>query len=458
MSSLKKLLVLGAGESGVGAALLARQNGWEVLVSDGGVLAENYRKELEAADIAFESGGHSEAAFQEVALVVKSPGISGNAPAVQRLLHMGVPVISEIEFAARYLGDSRVIAITGSNGKSTTTKLVYHLLKTAGLDVSLTGNIGFSLARQIAQKPTDWYALEISSFQLDDIVDFRPFVAVVLNITPDHLDRYEYSLEKYAAAKMRITENQTAGDFLLLNADDSRLENAFHAKGSAAQVVCFSLEKPCGANDIVACRNNGLLKVGISGKSLHFPENKLPVKGRHNEANALAAATAALLAGVAPERIATGLQSFEGLPHRLEKVGEIQGVTFINDSKATNVDSVWYALDSMTAPTILILGGQDKGNDYRQIEALVAEKVKAIVCMGLDNTPIHAAFGNKGIPVVETTSAKAAVAASLGLAQSGDVVLLSPACASFDLFKNYEDRGHQFRNAVETYSQTAQTA
>lgn len=452
MFPLKKLLILGAGESGVGAALLASRKGCDVFVSDGGEIKEDFRKELDAAGVAYEGGGHSEKAFSGVDLVVKSPGISGTAAAVLRLREAGVPVISEIEFAARYVGASKIIAITGSNGKSTTTKLVYHLLQTAGMSVSLTGNIGYSLARQIAEAPTDWYALEISSFQLDDIVDFQPDVAVVLNITPDHLDRYEYSLEKYAAAKMRITENQGAEDYLILSADDSRLENAFVVKGTAAQVARFSVEKSCGENGVVACKNGDHLVVKISGKSLSFPVQKLAVKGRHNEANALAAATAALLAGVSPEAIATGLQTFSGLPHRLEPVGSINGVQFINDSKATNVDSVWYALDSMTTPIILILGGQDKGNDYGQIQALVSGKVKAIVCMGVDNAPIHAAFDALGIPVVDTASAEKAVAAALGLATAGDTVLLSPACASFDLFKNYEDRGQKFREAVQKYS------
>lgn len=457
MNMQQKLLILGAGESGVGAALLASQQGWDVFVSDGGEVKATYAAELDAAGILYEGGGHSEKAFEGISLAVKSPGISGNIPAVKRLRDAGVPVISEIEFAARYLGNSRVIAITGSNGKSTTTKLVYHLLKTGGFDVSLTGNIGFSLARQMAQSPTDWYALEISSFQLDDIADFRPHIAVVLNITPDHLDRYEYKLEKYAAAKMRITENQTGDDFLILNADDERLNAAFGVKGTAAQVLRFSMEKSCGET-IAACRNGANLSIQISGNKLDFRTQKLSVKGRHNEANALAASTAALLAGVAPGSVSAGLQTFEGLPHRLEPVGEIAGVQFINDSKATNVDSVWYALDSMTAPTILILGGQDKGNDYSQIQALVSGKVKAIVCMGLDNKPIHAAFGDTGIPVLDTASAESAVEAALALSRPGDVVLLSPACASFDLFKNYEDRGRQFRNAVKKYSSTSQPA
>lgn len=452
MSLLKKLLVLGAGESGVGAALLASRKGWDVFVSDGGTIGEKYRKELDAAGIAYERGGHSEQAFSRVDLVVKSPGISGKVPAVQRLLGAGVPVISEIEFAARYAGDSKIIAITGSNGKSTTTKLVYHLLKTAGLSVSLTGNIGYSLARQIAEAPTDWYALEVSSFQLDDIIAFRPDVAVVLNITPDHLDRYEYSLGKYAAAKMRITENQTESDYLILSADGPRLEDAFAVKGTAAQVLRFSVEKACGENGIIACKKEEDLLLSFSGNTLSFPVEKLAVKGRHNEANALAAASAALLAGVSPEAIATGLQTFIGLPHRLEPVGSINGILFINDSKATNVDSVWYALDSMTAPTVLILGGQDKGNDYSQITELVSGKVKAIVCLGINNAPIHTAFDALGIPVVDTASAEAAVAAALALSKAGDAVLLSPACASFDLFKNYEDRGAQFRNAVQKYS------
>ncbi len=447
MALSQKLLILGAGESGVGAALLAKKEGWDVLVSDGGAIGAGYRKELESAGITFEEGGHSERAFESVSLVVKSPGIPSTAPAVQRLIAAGVPLISEIEFAARYIGDSCIIAITGSNGKSTTTKLAFHLLKTGGLNVSLTGNIGYSLARQIAEKPTDWYALEISSFQLDDIAQFRPHIAVVLNITPDHLDRYEYSFEKYAAAKMRITENQDGGDFLLLNADDKGLKAALEADASGAQTLYFSVEKNCGEG-ISACKNGDVLHIEAAGKSLSIPVKNLPLKGRHNEANCLAASLAALLAGVSPEHILGGLQTFEGLPHRLENVGEINGVRFINDSKATNVDSVWYALDSMDAPTILILGGQDKGNDYSQIHALVSGKVKAIVCLGIDNTPIHSVFGNLNIPVVETQSATAAVEASLSLATAGDVVLLSPACASFDLFKNYEDRGRQFRNAV----------
>lgn len=451
MELSQKLLILGAGESGVGAALLAKQEGWDVLVSDGGAMGAGYRKELETAGIAFEEGGHSERAFENISLVVKSPGIPSTAPAVQKLLAASVPVISEIEFAARYAGNSRIIAITGSNGKSTTTKLAYHLLKTGGLDVSLTGNIGYSLARQMAENPTDWYALEVSSFQLDDIAQFHPHIAVVLNITPDHLDRYEYSFEKYAAAKMRITENQGGGDFLILNADDKGLKSALEADASEAQTLYFSTEKNCGEG-IAACKSGDMLNVEAAGKSLSIPVKNLTLKGRHNEANCLTASLAALLAGVEPERILKGLQNFEGLPHRLENVGEINGVRFINDSKATNVDSVWYALDSMDAPTILILGGQDKGNDYSQIKTLVSEKVKAIVCMGIDNTPIHAAFGNGKIPVVETQSATAAVEASLSLATAGDVVLLSPACASFDLFKNYEDRGRQFRNAVAEYS------
>lgn len=451
MQSVQKLLILGAGESGVGAALLAKKEGWEVFVSDGSAIAESYRKELQEAGISFEEGGHSEATFENVSLVVKSPGIPSKVPAVQRLIAAGIPVISEIEFAARYAGASRIIAITGSNGKSTTTKLVYHLLKTGGLDVSLTGNIGYSLARQMAENPTDWYALEVSSFQLDDIAQFRPHIAVVLNITPDHLDRYEYSFEKYAAAKMRIKENQDASDFLLLNADDKGLKGALEADASDAQKLYFSTEKNCGEG-ISACKNGDQLHIQAAGKTLSIATKSLSLKGRHNESNCLVASLAALLAGVSPERIISGLQNFEGLPHRLESVGEINGVRFINDSKATNVDSVWYALDSMDAPTILILGGQDKGNDYSQIQALVSEKVKAIVCMGVDNRPIHAAFDNMGIPVVDMASAEAAVKTSLSMAAAGDVVLLSPACASFDLFKNYEDRGRKFRAAVEELS------
>ncbi|RYD51928.1 MAG: UDP-N-acetylmuramoyl-L-alanine--D-glutamate ligase [Sphingobacteriales bacterium] len=455
-----KLLILGAGESGVGAALLGRQQGWDVLVSDGGLLKDSFRKELQSNDIAFEEGGHSEQAFDGVSLVVKSPGIPGTVPAVQRLLQAGVPIVSEIEFAYRYKGNARIIAITGSNGKSTTTKLIYHLLRTGGLDASLTGNIGLSLARQIATHPTDWYVVEVSSFQLDDIETFRPHIAVVLNITPDHLDRYNYKIESYAAAKMRITEVQQPADYLVLNADDAGLKTAVTAMPvSKAQLLSFSLEQTC-TDRVCACKEGSQLVVRTSGTSVTVPVRELALKGRHNESNCLAAATAALLAGVLPEAVVAGLRDFEGLPHRLETVGMLSGITFINDSKATNVDSVWYALDSMTTPTILILGGQDKGNDYSQIRNLVAEKVKAIVCMGVDNAPIHAAFGDLSLPIVDTDSATAAVDTALSLAQSGDTVLLSPACASFDLFKNYEDRGTQFRNAVQQtiLSQTTQPA
>ncbi len=445
-TSSQKLLILGAGESGIGAALLGKAKGWDVFVSDGGTIAAEFWKELADAAILLEEGGHSDARLAWADLVVKSPGIPESAAAVQAVRSAGIPLISEIEFAYRYKGAGKIIAITGSNGKSTTTKLVYHLLKTAGYSVSLTGNIGVSLARQIATAPTDWYAVEVSSFQLDDIVDFKPEIAALLNITPDHLDRYNYELSEYAAAKMRIFENQAAGDIAILNADDENIKGASAGKTFGAEVRSFSSKE--------TAQSAGWLTVDAlhfrnAGGEITIPFSDFSLAGSHNAANALAAGLCTLAAGISEKDLRAGLQNFEGLEHRLESTGEIDSVQFINDSKATNVDSVWYALESLRAPAVLILGGVDKGNDYSLIEKLVQEKVKAIVCMGTDNAPIQKAFAHLGIPILETQSATEAVKTAFAQALAGDVVLLSPACASFDLFKNYEDRGRQFKAAVQ---------
>ncbi len=443
----QKLLILGAGESGIGAALLGKAKGWDVFVSDGGTIAAEFWKELADAAILLEEGGHSDARLEWADLVVKSPGIPESAPAVQTIRSAGVPLISEIEFAYRYKGAGKIIAITGSNGKSTTTKLVYHLLKTAGYSVSLTGNIGISLARQIATAPTDWYAVEISSFQLDDIQTFRPEIAALLNITPDHLDRYNYELSQYAAAKMRIFENQAAGDIAIVGAEDENIKVASAGKPFGAEVLYFSSKS---TSQSAGWLTVDALHFQIAGGEISIPLSEFSLAGSHNAANALAAGLCTLAAGISEKDLRAGLQNFEGLEHRLESAGEIDGVKFLNDSKATNVDSVWYALESLRQPAVLILGGIDKGNDYSLIEELVCQKVKAIVCMGTDNAPIQKAFSHLGIPILETQSATEAVQKAFQNAVAGDAVLLSPACASFDLFKNYEDRGGQFKAAVQT--------
>lgn len=444
----KRLLILGAGESGVGAALLGKQQGWDVFVSDGGRLKPAHREELTAAGIDFEEGGHTPERVLAADCVVKSPGISEKVGIVQTLRAAGIEIVSEIEFGFRYKGASKIIAITGSNGKSTTTKLTYHLLKTAGFDVSMVGNIGFSFARQIAEQPTDWYAMEVSSFQLDDIARFRPDVAVLLNITPDHLDRYNYRFEEYAAAKFRIAENQTPDDFFIFNADDPVISDLIASRpGLAAKTLPITMNEQNVKADGAFVRDDEM-HLRYEGDDASLPVQDLTVKGRHNQYNSMAAGISARIAGIRKEKIRESFSSFEGLEHRLEAVATVRGVDFINDSKATNVNSVWFALESMKQPTVLILGGQDKGNDYTEILDLVKEKVKAIVCLGINNEAIHAAFDGVVPAVTDTQSAAAAVQAAYGLAQSGDAVLLSPACASFDLFQNYEDRGRQFKEAV----------
>lgn len=444
-----RLVVLGAAESGIGAALLGKQQGWDVFVSDGGKIKDKYKEELQAAGIEFEEQMHTEEKILNADCVVKSPGIPEKADIVKKVRAAGIEICSEIEFGYRYKADSKIIAITGTNGKTTTTALTYHILKEAAYDVALVGNIGYSFARQVATKPCEWYVMEVSSFQLDDIRYFRPDIAVLLNITPDHLDRYENNFDNYINAKFRIAENQTGRDYFVVNYDDEVIRQYITTHFIQSNTIFFTMSDQNITNE-GGFINDDQMNIRFNGEELNMSIHDLSVKGKHNQYNSMAAGISARIAGIRKEKIRESFSSFKGLEHRLEHVATIRGVEFINDSKATNVNSVWYALESMTHPTILILGGQDKGNDYSQLLELVQEKVKAIVCMGLDNAPIHAAFDGVVENVIDTKSAKDAVNAAYSLAEKGDVVLLSPACASFDLFANYEERGAQFREAVKS--------
>ncbi len=443
----KRLVILGAAESGVGAALLGKQQGWDVFVTDGGQLKPEYKETLVNAGIVFEEGGHTIEQVMNADVVVKSPGISDKVSIVKQIREAGIEVCSEIEFAYRYKDDSKIIAITGSNGKSTTTKLTYHLLKEGGLDVAMVGNIGYSFARQIAEKPCEWYVIEVSSFQLDDIHEFRPDVAVLLNITPDHLDRYDYKFDNYIASKFNIARNQRENNYFITNQDDPVITNYLQEHPIHSQTIFFTMSEQQHLNEGGFIKNDEM-HIKVDGEELNMSIHDLSLKGKHNQFNSMAAGISARIAGIRKEKIRESFATFEGLEHRLEFVATVRGVDFINDSKATNVNSVWFALESMKQPTVLILGGQDKGNDYNEIMELVQEKVKAIVCMGIDNTPIHAAFDSVVDNIIDTQSAKDAVKAAYALSEKGDAVLLSPACASFDLFKNYEDRGRQFKDAV----------
>jgi UDP-N-acetylmuramoylalanine--D-glutamate ligase len=444
----KNIVVLGAGESGNGAALLAKHNGIPVFVSDNGKIKDQYKQELEQEGIAFEEEGHNRDRIMTADLIIKSPGIPDKAPLIKELRAAGKEIISEIEFGFWYKGDSKIIAITGSNGKSTTTSLLYHLLKNAGLDVSMVGNIGISFAKQVSTNPTAWYVMEISSFQLDDIKEFRPEIGVLLNITPDHLDRYEYKFENYIKSKFRIAKNQTAEDILVLNVDDEAIKNYQELSLLKPKLIPITMSEHNLTQDEGAFMKGDELHLKYQGDDTNISIHDLALKGRHNQYNSMAAGISARAAGIRKEKIRESFSSFEGLEHRLEFVATVRGVDFINDSKGTNLNSVWFALESMKQPVVLILGGQDKGNDYNEIMDLVQEKVRAIVCMGVDNAPIHNAFENVIKNIVDTHSAADAVKAAYALAEKGDVVLLSPGCASFDLFKNYEDRGTQFKQAV----------
>lgn len=442
----KRMVILGGGESGVGAALLAKQQGYDVFLSDGSSLKEIYRNELRNAAIDFEEGGHSDDRVLNTDEVVKSPGIADKNPLVKKIREKGIPVISEIELAYRFKGDSKIIAITGSNGKTTTTALTYHIFKAAGVQCAMVGNIGFSFARQVAVDPKPLYVAEISSFQLDDISEFRPDIAILTNITEDHLDRYDYNFENYIASKFRIAMNQRPNDHFIYCYDDEitmKYIKQFNIQSNQLP-ISMKRELPNGA-----FIKDGDMYVRTGQDYMTMSVYDFALKGKHNQYNTMAACVAATTMDIRKEKIRDAVQNFQSLEHRMEHVATVRGIEFINDSKATNVNSTWYALESMTKPTVLILGGVDKGNDYTLIEELVREKVKAIICLGTDNRKIHEAFGNSVNPIVNTSSALEAVHAAFHFAEKGDVVLLSPACASFDLFKNYEDRGNQFKQAVK---------
>ncbi|NYJ28487.1 UDP-N-acetylmuramoyl-L-alanine--D-glutamate ligase [Allomuricauda sp. ARW1Y1] len=440
-----RLVILGGGESGVGTAILGKQKGFEVFVSDKGEIQEKYKEVLEHFEIEWESGEHTEAKILNADLVMKSPGIPDSVPLVKALVEKGVPVISEIEFASKYT-DASLIGITGSNGKTTTTMLTYHLLKNGGLNVGMAGNIGDSYAKMVAEKDFDHYVLEISSFQLDGIVDFKPHIAMITNITPDHLDRYEYKFENYIASKCRIAMNQDANDYLIYDADDEVIREALKKHPIQSKLVPFSVKRKLEEG---AWLEDKTIKIKLEHKTLEMSEDILALEGQHNVKNTMAASMAAMLVKVRKEAIRDSIQSFQGVPHRLEKVLKINHVEYINDSKATNVNATYYALDGIKKPIVWIVGGVDKGNDYAELMPLVREKVKAIVCLGADNSKLIDAFGNVIDLMVETYSMQEAVKVAYKIAERGDAVLLSPACASFDLFKNYEDRGDQFKNAVK---------
>ena len=441
-----RLVVLGAAESGVGAAVLAQQKGYDVFVTDMGTIKPRYKEMLDAHGIAWEEGGHTEARVLNADEVVKSPGIPDTAPLVAKLTEQGTPILSEIEFAARYT-DARMICITGSNGKTTTTSLIYHILRLAGEDVGLAGNIGHSLALQVAEAPHGTYVIELSSFQLDNMYKFRADIAVLLNITPDHLDRYAFCMQNYVESKMRILQNQDEQSTFVYWQEDEYIPKELPRHAEPCRRFGFTDEPKEGA---AGYAQDGKFVVQLP---FHFemPLAELSLPGKHNLRNCLAAAVATLSAGVDPEVVRRGLSDFPGVEHRLEKAGTVGGLHFVNDSKATNVDACYCALESMQTPVVLILGGRDKGNDYAQIVPFVKQKCRALVFMGVDNSKLHAAFDALGLPIADTHSMKECMEAAVKLAQPGDTVLLSPCCASFDLFKNMEDRGEQFKQWVRQW-------
>lgn len=441
----KRLVILGAGESGVGAALLGRQKGYDVFVSDESAIKEKYAKDLLHNQIPFEEKQHTSELILNADEVMKSPGIPDKAEIVKEIRGKGIPIISEIELAYRYKGESRIVGITGSNGKTTTTSLLYHMFRVAQMDCALVGNIGYSIARQVAEDPKEWYVAEISSFQLDDTVTFRPNVAILTNITEDHLDRYDYQLANYARSKFRIAMNQTMDDHFIYCEDDPVTMEYMKNQQINTNLLPFTMRREPNQGAYIA---NEQMIIKTGDEKMQMSVYDFTLKGKHNQYNTMAAGLAASIVGIRKSKIREAVQSFEALEHRMEFVVTIRGVDFINDSKATNVNSTWYALESMRKPVVLILGGVDKGNDYEMLRDLVKEKVKAIVCLGLDNRKIHEAFKNDVAVIFNTASAEEAVNASFRIANPGDAVLLSPACASFDLFNNYEDRGDQFKKAV----------
>ena len=442
---MERLVILGGGESGVGTAILGKQKSFDVFVSDSKSISEKYKQVLLHHEIHFEENQHSENLIFTANVVMKSPGIPEKAPIVKKLLELNIPVISEIEFAGQFT-NATIVGITGSNGKTTTTMLTHHILKKAGLNVGMGGNIGKSFAQLVAEESFENYVLELSSFQLDGVENFNNHIAILTNITPDHLDRYDHDFNKYIASKFRITKNQTANDYLIYDADNKAIHQWLQTNATKATLVPFSIEREL---EFGAFLKDNILTTNIQKETFTMPLTGLTLKGKHNTKNAMAATLAAQLLKVRKDFIKESLENFEGAEHRLEFVAKINGVEYINDSKATNVNSVFYAMECMDKTTIWIVGGVDKGNDYTDLLPLVREKVKAIVCLGIDNEKIKNTFGSVVDIIVETAGAEEAVKVAQKLSEKGEVVLLSPACASFDLFENYEDRGRQFKNAVK---------
>ncbi len=440
---MKKIVVLGAGESGAGAAVLAKKEGFDVFVSDMSGIKDKYKALLDDHGIKWEEGRHTEALILDADEIIKSPGIPDNVPIIQKVKAKGIHIISEIEFAGRYT-QSKMICITGSNGKTTTTSLIYHIFKSAGYDAGLAGNIGRSLALQVAEDPHAYYIIELSSFQLDNMYDFRANIAILLNITPDHLDRYDNCMQNYVDSKMRIIQNQTEEDSFIYWNDDPIIKRELEKYDIKAIQYPFSELKEKGSIGYI---EEGTYHIETP-TPFNMEQEELSLTGKHNIYNSLAAGIASNIAGIRKECIRKSLSDFPGVEHRLERVTTVRGVLYVNDSKATNVDACWYALESMTSPTVLIIGGKDKGNDYNEIKSLVQQKCRALVYLGADNSKLHAFFDGLGLPVRDTHSMSDCVAACYELAQPGDTVLLSPCCASFDLFKNMEDRGEQFKTLV----------
>jgi UDP-N-acetylmuramoylalanine--D-glutamate ligase len=441
---MPRLVILGGGESGVGTAILGKKKGYDVFVSDFGKIKENYREVLIINGIQWEDEQHTEELILNADVVMKSPGIPDKAPIIKKLVEKKIPVISEIEFASQFT-NAITIGITGSNGKTTTTMLTYHLLKQGGLNVGLGGNIGKSFAWQVADENYDVYVLELSSFQLDGIINYKPHIAIITNISPDHLDRYDYKYENYIASKFRITMNQTEEDYLIYDADDEAITEWLNNNKVKAQLIPFSISKSVENG---AFLNNNTMEININEEEFLMETTQIALEGKHNMKNAMAATSVAQLMKIRKQTIRESLSNFQGVEHRLEKVLKIQNVQYINDSKATNVNATFFALDSITTPTVWIVGGVDKGNDYTELMALVHEKVKAIICLGVENKKIIDAFGNVVDMMVEVDNMHDAVNTARHIAEKGDTVLLSPACASFDLFQNYEDRGNQFKREV----------
>ncbi|MBS1730384.1 MAG: UDP-N-acetylmuramoyl-L-alanine--D-glutamate ligase [Bacteroidetes bacterium] len=442
----KKIVILGSGESGVGAAILAMRQGFEVFVSDNNLIHENYKNELAQYAIPFEEGGHDEARILSADELIKSPGIPDKIPLLQKVKAKNIPVISEIEWAFRYKNNSQIIAITGSNGKTTTTSLIFHICIKAGLDAALVGNIGKSFARQVALDPKPYYIVEISSFQLDGIKNFKADTAVLMNITEDHLDRYDYKFENYINSKFKILQNQDATNYFVFNADDEVIQKKLEKISPLSNPLPFSMKHEIKKGAYIS---QDQMLLNVREERFNMSIYDFALKGKHNQYNTMAAGIAAATIGIRKEKIREAIKDFQSLEHRMEYVATIRGIEFINDSKATNVNSTWYALESMQKPVVLILGGVDKGNDYQLIKDLVREKVIGIVCLGKDNKKIHESFEAIVPVMIDTDNTPDAVKIAYQIASKDSIVLLSPACASFDLFKNYEDRGNQFREAVK---------